>query len=79
MSDYRLDVNGHIGLNEYSNIYDYMDVVDAKDNFTISLDEVANENIEIICTMLRNKNFKISYTGNRRDGRYYIAASKLDN
>ena len=25
MSDYRMDIKGSIGLNEYSNIYDYLD------------------------------------------------------
>ena len=40
MPDYKMDVNGRLGLSDYSNIFDYMGVVDRNDNFTITLDSV---------------------------------------
>ena len=40
MPDYKMDVNGGLGLSDYSNIFDYMGVVDRNDNFTITLDSV---------------------------------------
>ena len=33
MSDYRMDIQGSIGLSEYSNIYDYLCIVDKNDKF----------------------------------------------
>ena len=47
MPDYRMNINGQLGLSEYSNIFDYMRVVDENDNFTITLDNVEKENINI--------------------------------
>lgn len=76
MSDYRLDITGHLGLNEYSNIYDYIDIVGYNDKFTISLDDLANENIDIISTMLKNKGFEVYYSNPDKNGRYYITASR---
>lgn len=39
MPDYRMNINGQLGLSEYSNIFDYMSLVDTNDNFTITLDK----------------------------------------
>ena len=32
MPDYRMDIKGKLGLGEYSDIYDYMGIVDKNDN-----------------------------------------------
>ena len=45
MSDYRMDICGEIGLSEYSNIYDYLCVVDKEDKFTISINKENENNI----------------------------------
>ena len=42
MPDYRMDIKGKLGLGEYSDIYDYMGIVDKNDNFTITLDASNN-------------------------------------
>lgn len=76
MSDYKLDITGQIGLNEYSNIHDYIGIVDKNDKFTISLDDVQNKNIDIICTMLKGQEFNIIEQGSGVDGKYYIYAVK---
>jgi hypothetical protein len=78
MPDYRMDINGELGLNEYSNIFDYMGVVDTKDNFTITLDNVQSENISIIASMLKDSKFSIVNEGIDANGKYYINANKQE-
>ena len=48
MPDYRMDIKGKLGLGEYSDIYDYMGIVDKNDNFTITLDASNKQHINII-------------------------------
>lgn len=76
MSDYRMDIRGSIGLSDYSNIYDYIGVVDNKDNFTITVDNCGNESIQVICKMLSDSDFYIKDQGYDNQGRYYINAYK---
>ena len=59
MPDYRMDIKGKLGLGEYSDIYDYMGIVDKNDNFTITLDASNKQHINIITSMLREGNFVI--------------------
>lgn len=76
MSDYRMDIKGTIGLSDYSNIYDYIGVVDQQDNFTITLDNIEQDNINIICSMLSDNKFIIYNQGYDMNGRYFINAHK---
>ncbi|WP_040213769.1 hypothetical protein [Clostridium polynesiense] len=76
MSHYTMEITGNIGLSDYSNIYDYIGVVDHNDKFTISLDQVNEENINMICSFLNDKNFKIINQGQDAAGKYYIHALK---
>ncbi|EOR19862.1 MULTISPECIES: hypothetical protein [Clostridium] len=76
MPDYKMDINGGLGLSEYSNIFDYMGVVDKNDNFTITLDSVDKNNIKIITSMLKDSNFSILEEGINQRGEYYINANK---
>lgn len=76
MPDYKMDINGDLGLSEYSNIYDYMRVVDKNDNFTITLKDKSEKNINIITSMLKDSNFSISEEGVNNRGNYYINANK---
>ena len=76
MPDYRMNINGQLGLSEYSNIFDYMRVVDENDNFTITLDNVEKENINIITSMLRDCKFAILNEGIDTEGKYYINVNK---
>ncbi|WP_243190684.1 hypothetical protein [Clostridium gallinarum] len=78
MPDYRMDISGELGLSEYSNIFDYIGVVDTKDNFKITLDNVRKENINIITSMLRDSKFSIVNEGVDSNGSYYINASKQE-
>lgn len=78
MPDYRMDINGDLGLSEYSNIFDYMGVVDSKDSFKITLNNVQKENINIITSMLKDSKFSIVNEGMDTSGNYYINASKQE-
>ncbi|GAA0087172.1 hypothetical protein UT300007_36130 [Clostridium sp. CTA-7] len=76
MPDYKMDISERLGLSEYSNIFDYMGVVDKNDNFTITLNSNSKEDINIITSMLRDSNFSILEEGVNQTGKYYINANK---
>ena len=76
MPDYRMDIKGKLGLGEYSDIYDYMGIVDKNDNFTITLDASNKQHINIITSMLREGNFVKIDQGIDTLGGYYINANK---
>jgi len=77
MPDYKMDINGQLGLTEYSNIYDYINIVDKNDNFTITLNSVAEKDINMITSMLKDSNFSILEQGRNANGDYYINANKV--
>ena len=52
MSDYRMEIKGQIGLSDYSNIYDYLGIVEDDDVFTIKFDNSNKHDIDIINSML---------------------------
>lgn len=76
MPNYNMNLQGELGLNEYSNIFDYISVVDSGDNFTITLNEEAKNSISVISSMLRDKEFSIIDEGVNSLGSYYISANK---
>lgn len=76
MPNYRMDIKGDLGLSEYSNIFDYMGVVDTEDTFLITLEEFKKEDLKIITSMLKGNNFEIVNEGIGKDGDYYINANK---
>lgn len=78
MPDYRMNISGDLGLSEYSNIFDYMGIVDIKDNFTITLDNAQKDSISIITSMLKEGKFSIINEGINNDGKYYINANKKE-
>lgn len=77
MPDYRMDIRGKLGLTEYSDIHDYMGIVDKNDNFTITLDNSNKQHVNIITSMLREGNFSILEQGVDNSGDYYISANKF--
>ena len=76
MPDYKMDIRGALGLGEYSDIHDYMGIVDKNDNFTITLDTKNKQHINIITSMLKENNFNILEQGISGGGDYYITANK---
>lgn len=76
MPNYKMDIKGELGLSEYSNIFDYMGVVDSEDTFTITLDQIKSEDLNIVTSMLKGNNFKIVNESEGTNGHYYISANK---
>lgn len=76
MSDYRMEIKGEIGLSDYSNIYDYLGIVENDDQFTIKFDNSSRHDIDIINSMLRDNCFNIREEGYDKVGNYYINTYK---
>ncbi|WP_024615921.1 hypothetical protein [Clostridium sp. Ade.TY] len=76
MSDYRMDIRGSIGLSEYSNIYDYLCIVDKDDKFTISIDKQNKESVDTINSMLKDNSFTVDNEWVDGSGNYLIKAHK---
>lgn len=74
MSKYRLEVRGSIDLSDYSNINDYIELVDSSDNFTVSFERVSSENVDIVCSMLQEKDFIINSKEEKGDGKICLSA-----
>lgn len=77
MSDYSMDISGNIGLSDYSNIFDYLNIIDKNDNFVIRVDKSNRGEIELINSMLKDNKFIINYTQHDEYGNYYISANKV--
>lgn len=76
MPDYKMNIRGHLGLSEYSDIYDYMAVVEEKDNFMITFDNTTDQDKSMITSMLKENRFDILDQGLNTKGSYYINAIK---
>jgi hypothetical protein len=75
MSQYKLDIKGDINLSDYSNISDYIELIDLNDRFTVTFDKVDEEDINIICSLLQEKSFSI-YSKTKDNGKVYLSAIK---
>lgn len=75
MSEYQMNINGKIGLEDYSSIYDYMAIVDKNDNLIITINNI--ENVNIVKQMLENNSFAID-VNNNYSGECYIKAFKVN-
>lgn len=74
MSQYRLDISGDIDLSDYSNISDYIELVETNDKFTVNFNKVSTENIDIVCSMLSDKRFRIDSKEDLKDGKVSLLA-----
>ncbi|NLZ47738.1 MAG: hypothetical protein GX895_02940 [Clostridiales bacterium] len=72
MSQYKLDIRGEINLSDYSNISDYIELIDFNDSFTVVFDKVNDEDINIICSLLQEKNCSI-YSKTKDNGKVYLS------
>ena len=54
MSNYSMNIRGSIGLEDYSNIFDYLKIIDKDDNFIIKINEMSKKDIDVISSMLQN-------------------------
>jgi hypothetical protein len=76
MSDYSMDISGNIGLSDYSNIFDYLNIIEKDDNFVIRVDKYNRGDIDMINSMLQDNKFIVNYTQYDDFGNYYISANK---
>lgn len=76
MSFYKMEINGSIGLTEYSDIHDYFGIVESKDSFAIYLDDASEKNINILQSLLKESHFSIEEKRVDKDGRFYVKAHK---
>ncbi|WP_293982895.1 hypothetical protein [uncultured Clostridium sp.] len=76
MSNYSMDISGNIGLEDYSNIFDYLKIIDKDDNFTIKINKRNRKDIDVINSMLVDNKFSIKYTKYDANGNYYINANR---
>lgn len=76
MSNYSMDISGNIGLEDYSNIFDYLKIIDKDDNFIIKINKRNRKDIDVINSMLQDNQFIINYTEYDSNGNYYINANR---
>jgi len=76
MSDYSMDISGNIELSDYSNIFDYFNIIDKDDNFIIKINKNNQDDIGVINTMLQDNKFIINYAQYDEFGNYYINVNK---
>ncbi|SKA86599.1 hypothetical protein SAMN05428976_108105 [Clostridium sp. USBA 49] len=75
MSEYRLEINGPIGLSDYSNINDYMNIIGENDKVIISIGPGDAHNVDIITNILHHNGLEVAMKGGHDDdGRYFITA-----
>ena len=76
MSSYSLDINGPIGLSDYSSINDYINILEGKDSIDINMNLDNRENMDIICDILNRTNFEIDVKEKVNSNKYHILALK---
>lgn len=76
MSNYSMNISGNIGLEDYSNIFDYLKIIDKDDNFIIKINKTNRKDIDVINSMLQDNKFIIHYTEYDSNGNYYINANR---
>lgn len=76
MSDYSMDISGNIGLSDYSNIFDYLNIIEKDDNFILKIDKDNRSDIDMIKSMLTDNKFNINYAQYDDLGNYYISANR---
>ena len=76
VSDYIMSISGKIELSDYSNISDYLNIIDKNDNFKIKINKNNKGDIDVINSLLNNNSFLIKHAGYDSYGNYCIDAHK---
>ena len=63
-------------MSDYSDIFDYLNIIDKDDNFMIRIAKDNEDDIGVISSMLNDSNFIINHTEYDERGNYYIVANK---
>lgn len=75
--DYIMDISGKIELSDYSNIFDYINIINKNDNFTIRINKNNKKDIDLINSMLSRVNLNIYKSGYDAGGNYCITAKGI--
>lgn len=73
--NYKMDIKGELTLSYYESICSYIEIINYKDSFSISIDKT--NNINIIYDILKDNKFKIHNEGYTGKGIYNINAYKI--
>lgn len=76
MSDYMMNIRGKIELSDYSNISDYLNIINKDDNFTIKINKNNKGDIDVVNSLLNNNSFSIKQAEYDSYGNYFIKAYK---
>ena len=76
MSDYIMNISGKIELSDYSNIADYLNIIDKNDNFTIKINKNNKGDIDVINSLLSRNSFLVKHAEYDSYGNYYINAHR---
>jgi presenilin-like A22 family membrane protease len=71
-----MEIKGKLNLSDYTSIYDYISLVESKDDFIINSKSVDKEDINIICSMLKERDFSINNKDFDNNGDCMIRAYK---
>lgn len=74
MSEYRLEISGTMGLSDYSNINDYLNIIGENDKVIITVGSGESHNVDIITNILRHNGFEVALKGGNDDATYHITA-----
>lgn len=75
MSDYRMNISGGINLSDYSYIHDYMGIIGSMDNFQIDMQDINEDDVKVLCSILESDKFDI-IDRQQKDSGYSIFAIK---
>lgn len=79
MSEYCLNISGNIELGDYSSINNYMSLISDNDSLIIDINSKNQKDIDLICSLLNKKKFKIDSYKPQNDGICRIVAYKMAN
>ncbi|OPJ55691.1 hypothetical protein [Clostridium oryzae] len=79
MSQYRLNIYGDVYLEDYSEINDYIELIEPGDKFLVTFDNVNKNNMDIILTMLKEKRCTILSTKEEQDRKIVLGFIKKYN
>lgn len=76
MSNYYLNINGKIELDDFGSINDYLELVGENDKINISLYSKYIEDYNLLCKILKTKNFDFICEDEHDDKTHFINAYK---
>ena len=76
MSQYSLNIKNEMDLSDYSKFYDYMNLVNNDDRVVVTLNENNKKDTKMICCIMENNNFDVSWKGGYKNEQLRIMGCK---